>query len=232
MNNVRGLYPPLYGATANGGGSGGGGSIQVDTLPEASLEHKDKILQYTGATTETLTNGFFYKCVENTTYDWEETEASETYTEADTLPTASAETIGTIYKVDDKYYQTVIVLSYSWNSVPVMYVEPLTTSIDIPLNGEAKIGTIGTTDIYACCISEIVNGYNSAAWILALNIKDVYGVVGGFWTTQSITEGRPLGTSGVNIGECYFVDNMGLYTTYTGSGVTLRNIIVMYSKKS
>lgn len=79
MNNVRGLYPPLYGAPANGGG-GGGGSIQVETLPEASLEYKDKIVQYTGATTETLTNGYFYKCVEHTetagetitvTYSWD-----------------------------------------------------------------------------------------------------------------------------------------------------------------
>lgn len=79
MNNVRGLYPPLFGAPANGGG-GGGGSIQVDTLPEASLEYKDKIVQYTGATTETLTNGYFYKCVEHTetegetitvTYSWD-----------------------------------------------------------------------------------------------------------------------------------------------------------------
>ena len=79
MNNVRGLYPPLYGAPANGGG-GGGGSIQVDTLPEASLEYKDKIVQYTGATTETLTNGYFYKCIEHTetegetitvTYSWD-----------------------------------------------------------------------------------------------------------------------------------------------------------------
>ena len=122
MNNVRGLYPPLYGATPSGGGGGGGGGqhIQVDTLPDASLANKDKILQYVGATTETLTNAYFYKCVENTGYDWEETEASETYTEAETLPTASAETIGTIYKVGEKYYQTIIVLSYSWDNVDVM----------------------------------------------------------------------------------------------------------------
>lgn len=121
MNNVRGLYPPLYGAAPSGGGGGGGGGqhIQVDTLPEASLANKDKIVQYVGATTETLTNAYFYKCVENTRYDWEETEASETYTEAEELPTASAETLGTIYKVGEKYYQTIIVLSYSWNNVVV-----------------------------------------------------------------------------------------------------------------
>ena len=82
MNNVRGLYPPLYGAAPSGGGGGGGGGqhIQVDALPEASLQYKDKIVQYVGATTETLTNGYFYKCVEHTetegdtitvTYSWD-----------------------------------------------------------------------------------------------------------------------------------------------------------------
>ena len=81
MNNVRGLYPPLYGATPSGGGGGGGGGqhIQVDALPEASLQYKDKIVQYVGASTETITNGYFYKCVEHTetegdtitvTYSW------------------------------------------------------------------------------------------------------------------------------------------------------------------
>lgn len=196
MNNVRGLFPPLYGAPANGGG-GGGGSIQVDTLPEASLEHKDKIVQYTGATTDTLTNGYFYKCVEHTE------------TEGET-----------------------ITVTYSWDNVDVMYVAPPTSSIDIPLNGEVKIGSIGTTDIYACCISTPNNGYNDAPWILALNIKDIYGFLGGYWTTGSITAGRPLGTGSVNIADCYFVANSGLYTTYTGSGVTLHNLIVIYSKKS
>lgn len=80
MNNVRGLYPPLYGATPSGGGGGGGQHIQVDALPEASLQYKDKIVQYVGASTETLTNGYFYKCVEHTetegetitvTYSWD-----------------------------------------------------------------------------------------------------------------------------------------------------------------
>lgn len=80
MNNFRGLYPPLYGATPSGGGGGGGQHIQVDALPEASLQYKDKIVQYVGASTETLTNGYFYKCVEHTeteggtitvTYSWD-----------------------------------------------------------------------------------------------------------------------------------------------------------------
>lgn len=109
MNNVRGLYPPLYGAPANGGG-GGGGSIQVDTLPEASLEYKDKIVQYTGATTETLTNGYFYKCVEHTetegetitvTYSWDNIDVMSAGSGGGGIALSTTETkIGTYNGVD------------------------------------------------------------------------------------------------------------------------------------
>jgi hypothetical protein len=52
----------------------------VTELPEAVLDEKDKIYQYIGSTTDTLINGYFYKCVEKTeteggvitvTYEWE-----------------------------------------------------------------------------------------------------------------------------------------------------------------
>ena len=68
MKNNRTLFPPLFGDTSTGGGGGGSGNrIQLAELPEASLEYKDRIVQYIGSTTETLTNGYFYKCVEHTT---------------------------------------------------------------------------------------------------------------------------------------------------------------------
>lgn len=68
MKNNRSLFPPLFGEIPTGGGGGGSGNkIQLAELPEASLEYKDKIVQYIGLTTETLTNGYFYKCVEHTT---------------------------------------------------------------------------------------------------------------------------------------------------------------------
>lgn len=181
MNNVRGLYPPLYGAAPSGGGGGGGGGqhIQVDTLPEASLANKDKIVQYVGATTETLTNAYFYKCVENTGYDWEETEASETYTEAEELPTASAETLGTIYKVGDKYYQTIIVLTYSWDPVEVMNIPaPTQTGITIS-ETETKIGTYNGADMYAIILpktkfkSTIIMGSGSSELITSANMPSV-----------------------------------------------------------
>ena len=68
MKNNRTLFPPLFGENSMGGGGGGSGNrIQLAELPEASLEYKDRIVQYIGATTETLTNGYFYKCIEHTT---------------------------------------------------------------------------------------------------------------------------------------------------------------------
>lgn len=52
----------------------GGQTIQVTTLPTASVDELDKIYQYVGATTTDYTNGYFYKCIEDTetvgTYIW------------------------------------------------------------------------------------------------------------------------------------------------------------------
>ena len=55
----------------------GSGGIQYETMPEASAANEDKIVQYVGDTTASLTNGYFYKCVSDgedpATYSWEET---------------------------------------------------------------------------------------------------------------------------------------------------------------
>ena len=45
--------------------SGGGDSIQVSSLPTASVSEVDKIYQYIGATDATYKNGYFYKCINN-----------------------------------------------------------------------------------------------------------------------------------------------------------------------
>ncbi len=60
-------------------------STQYNTMPTASSVYKDKIVQYVGATTGSAPiykNGYFYKCIENTsvtpyTYSWQEIEVSE-----------------------------------------------------------------------------------------------------------------------------------------------------------
>lgn len=56
-------------------------SIQVSTLPTASATNVGKIYQYVGATTENLTNGYFYECVSDgeltPTYSWEQKDVQE-----------------------------------------------------------------------------------------------------------------------------------------------------------
>lgn len=45
--------------------------IQVTVMPTAGSEYEDKIVQYVGDTDSTYTNGYFYKCVEDSgSYSW------------------------------------------------------------------------------------------------------------------------------------------------------------------
>ena len=58
--------------------AGKGLQTQLSTMPTASASNLDKIVQYTGTTDSTYTNGYFYKCVSDgastPTYSWEEVE--------------------------------------------------------------------------------------------------------------------------------------------------------------
>lgn len=46
--------------------------IQYSTLPEASIDNFDKVIQYVGTSTAEYTKGYFYVCVEkNGTYEWQ-----------------------------------------------------------------------------------------------------------------------------------------------------------------
>lgn len=224
MQNNRTLYPPLFKPVSSGGG-GSGQTIQVTKLPEAVLAEKDKIYQYTGSTTETLTNGFFYKCVENTSYDWEETEASETYTEAETLPTASAETVGTIYKVDDKYYQTVIVLSYSWENIPVMEAGS-SGGANIKVGEETPVFMLNDEVVYATLLKNQnpTVPYTTNSILNSTNIKELvkieYNVASG--------SGAVLGFE-KNI-QVFGLTATQYYINSNGSGWTYPTIIVYYTK--
>jgi len=51
--------------------------IQVDTMPTAAAKYADNIVQFTGTTDATYTNGYFYKCVGTgspVTYSWVRTD--------------------------------------------------------------------------------------------------------------------------------------------------------------
>lgn len=64
INTLMSTYPITTNAITNG-------NLQSNTIPTASVDYVGKIVQYTGTTTSTYTNGYFYKCVENNgNYSW------------------------------------------------------------------------------------------------------------------------------------------------------------------
>ena len=67
-------FTQLVPQVLNISGGGEGQIIQYDVMPTPSAELEDKIIQYTGATDSTYTNGYFYKCESDHTalpeYSW------------------------------------------------------------------------------------------------------------------------------------------------------------------
>lgn len=56
--------------------------VQLSAMPTAGANLKDRIIQYTGTTTDDYTTGYFYKCVEDSsgatpTYAWQNIETME-----------------------------------------------------------------------------------------------------------------------------------------------------------
>lgn len=54
------------------GKSSEGNSLQLEAMPSASKDYKNKIVQYIGETNDSYTQGYFYKCIikEDNTYEW------------------------------------------------------------------------------------------------------------------------------------------------------------------
>jgi hypothetical protein len=57
--------------------------LQYGSMPTASAEYVNKIVQYIGTTTSSYKNGYFYRCVLNgSTYSWEVTLGTIEWTQA------------------------------------------------------------------------------------------------------------------------------------------------------
>ena len=71
--NIDGTSKSIQQAYEDGDLSGGGSSIQVDTMPIASVDELGKIYEFIGST-GTYVNGYFYECVSDEqnppTYSW------------------------------------------------------------------------------------------------------------------------------------------------------------------
>lgn len=80
--------------------------MQFDTMPTASAGNSGDIVQYTGGTSGGFTNGYFYKCVENSgTYSWVQTDVqpsqSGTASESEIAPVEATTTASRAYAVGD-----------------------------------------------------------------------------------------------------------------------------------
>lgn len=94
----------------------------------------------------------------------------------------------------------------------------------IPDNGEVKVFSIGSKDVYACHISNPrMDAYINDSWLMALNIGDILGC---FATTSN---GQMAGGSTFNIETIYF-NNSGLYIDTSGSGWSIADIVIFYTK--
>jgi len=80
--------------------------MQFDTMPTASVSNAGDIVQYTGGTSGGFTNGYFYKCVENSgTYSWVQTDVqpsqSGAASESEIAPVEATTTASRAYAVGD-----------------------------------------------------------------------------------------------------------------------------------
>lgn len=75
--------------------------IQYSTMPTASVDNVDDVVQFVGTTDSTYTNGHFYKCVSDgqdpATYSWEEVSFGGGQTiQVDTMPVAGADNLNKV----------------------------------------------------------------------------------------------------------------------------------------
>lgn len=69
-----------------------GSEAQFSTMPTADATNVGKIVQYVGATNQTYTNGYFYKCINNSgTYSWAQCDVQPL--QLDELPTITEDNI-------------------------------------------------------------------------------------------------------------------------------------------
>ena len=122
-------------------------TIQYTTLPIASVSEAGHIYQYIGDTTSSYTNGYFYKCVEDSgVYSWERVNTQDSYTKTE---------IGNLTNLPDNTKDVVGNISdLNTNKENVFRYEH---SADIPTASVDNVGTIiqyvGTTT------ADYINGY-------------------------------------------------------------------------
>ena len=201
-----------------------GQTIQVDTMPTASVDELGKIYQFIG-TTGTYTNGYFYKCVydsQTTTYDWEEIRTQDSYFKNETY---SQDEIGDLTNLPDNTKDIVENISdLNENKENVFRYEH---GADIPTPSASNVGTIiqyiGTTTsnynsgfFYQCQLNSDTSNYE---WINievqpasgSTGVSSVNGEVGAV-----VLDAKKIGLQ-VETMPTATVDNLGDIVQYVGT---------------
>jgi hypothetical protein len=115
--------PQINGVTLSGNKTASDLSLQdkmqYSTMPTASADNEGKIYQYVGTTDANYTNGYYYKCVENSgSYSWQLVEnindQTPTFTEASTRNNiASGEKLSVIMGKVQKFFNDLKTVAFS-----------------------------------------------------------------------------------------------------------------------
>ena len=201
-----------------------GQTIQVDTMPTASVDELGKIYQFIGIT-GTYTNGYFYKCVydsQTTTYDWEEIRTQDSYFKNETY---SQVEIGDLTNLPDNTKDIVENISdLNENKENVFRYEH---GVDIPTPSASNVGTIiqyiGTTTsdynsgfFYQCQLDSNTSNYE---WVNievqpasgSTGVSSVNGEVGAV-----VLDAKKIGLQ-VETMPTATVDNLGDIVQYVGT---------------
>ena len=200
-----------------------GQTIQVTTMPTASLDELGKVYQFIGTTTADYTNGYFYKCVvDGSVYSWEEISTQNSYLKDETY---SKDEIGDLSDLPDTTKDIIEnIADLDENKENIFRYEH---GADIPTPSASNVGTIiqyiGTTTsdynsgfFYQCQLNSDTSNYE---WINievqpasgSTGVSSVNGEVGAV-----VLDAKKIGLQ-VETMPTATVDNLGNIVQYVGT---------------
>lgn len=183
--------------------------FQYDTMPTASADNVGDIVQFIGATTASYTNGYFYKCVEESgSYSWVQTDVQPSSggggaSESEIAPVESTSTASKAYAVGDlliydgKLYRVTAAIASGGTITPGTNVtETSVSEVFVRKTGDTMTGPLETTVL---TVGSRLNSYSIG--------------------TNSVAEGTGIKASGAySHGEGYFSVASGFCSHVEGSG--------------
>ena len=198
------VSPAIYrwdNVSVQAGGSGGGAvdsvngktgtvildakdiGFQYNTMPTASVDYLNQIIQYTGTTNSTYTNGYFYKCTtDGSTYSWENVEVQSGSAGSDNVVEGYFNSTDNLFYEESTYItpitgaNNVIYISLDTNSL-YRYNGSIFIRVDeVIISG--KMNTDGSNSSYMVTFSEslTVGNRNSSSNIGRFSVAEGYNI--------------------------------------------------------